>query len=62
MFETLNYDLLIAQLETQGFSLSSLTYIRSYLEQRLQRIEAVAQRKRYYCWYSARIDTWSSSY
>ena len=36
-FDTLNHDLLIAKLEVYGLSISSLRYIRSYLNQRLQR-------------------------
>ena len=36
-FDTLNHDLLIAKLEVYGFSIISLRYIRSYLNQRLQR-------------------------
>ena len=36
-FDTLNRDLLIAKLETYGFSITYLRYIRSYLIQRLQR-------------------------
>ena len=36
-FDTLNHDLLIAKLEAYGLSINSLRYIRSYLNQRLQR-------------------------
>ena len=36
-FDTLNYDLLIAKFEAYGFSITSLRYIRRYLNQRLQR-------------------------
>ena len=36
-FDTPNHDLLIAKLEVYGLSVSSFTYIRSYLNQRLRR-------------------------
>ena len=36
-FDTLNHDLLIAKLEAYGLPITSLRYIRSYLNQRLQR-------------------------
>ena len=36
-FDTLNHDLLIAKLETYGFSQNSLNYIQSQLGNRLQR-------------------------
>ena len=36
-FDSLNHDLLIAKLETYGFSQNSLNYIQSYLRNRLQR-------------------------
>ena len=36
-FDTLNHDILIAKLEAYGLSINSLRYIRSYLNQCLQR-------------------------
>ena len=36
-FDTLNHDLLIAKLKAYGLSISSLRYIRSYVNQRLER-------------------------
>ena len=36
-FDILNHDLLIAKLEDYGFSAKSLSYIRSYLNKRLQK-------------------------
>ena len=36
-FDTPNHDLLIAKLEAYGLSVTSFTYIRSYLNQRLRR-------------------------
>ena len=39
-FDTLNYDLLIAKLGAYGFTETSLTYIQSYLRNRLQRTSA----------------------
>ena len=39
-FNTLNHDLLIAQFEAYGFSVTSLRYISSYLNQHLPRTGA----------------------
>ena len=36
-FDTINHDLLLAKLETYGFSENSIGYIQSYLDNRLQR-------------------------
>ena len=38
-FDCINHELLIAKLHTHGFSLESLTFIQSYLTNRIQRVK-----------------------